>query len=74
VSVQQRDETWVKAATPEQIVAAQNAGELNDLLGRPRPLPTAGQLTAEDIQGRTAEEIEAARVRGQLVTLLSRQG
>ena len=31
--VVQRDEDWVKAATPEQIVTAQRAGELVEYCG-----------------------------------------
>lgn len=31
---EQRDEAWLKLATPEQIVSAQVAGELSNLLGQ----------------------------------------
>ena len=33
---EQRDEAWLKAATPDQIVKAEQAGELDNLLGRVR--------------------------------------
>ena len=64
MSVPQRDEAWLKAASADQIVAAQTAGELNALLGRKPPLPTRGQLTEQDLKGRTPEEIERARAQG----------
>jgi hypothetical protein len=66
----QRDDAWVKAATAQQIVDAQTAGELDALLGRKPRLPTTGQLTAEDLKGRSAEEIENARSNEQLSNLL----
>ena len=31
---EQRTEAWLKDATPAEVVAAKNAGELNALLGR----------------------------------------
>lgn len=39
--VPQRDEAWLKAATPEQIVAANKAGELATLQGQPVPVKLA---------------------------------
>ena len=50
----QRDEAWVKKAGPEEIAAAQQAGELDQLLGR-------GEFyTAPEPQPHTDEERAAA--------------
>jgi hypothetical protein len=68
----QRDEAWVRSHTAEEIVAAQEAGELNILLGRPVPLPKDRQLTEADLVGRSAEEVTAAHAAGQLADILSR--
>jgi hypothetical protein len=34
MAANQRDEKWLKSATPDAIAQAETAGELDDLLGR----------------------------------------
>lgn len=62
----------LKAMTPEEIVLAKAAGELNDLLGIATPdIPAEGQLTREHIQHMTPEQIVEARAAGRFDDLLS---
>lgn len=65
----QRDETWLKTATPEQIVNAQDAGELDDLTGRSR-YPSTGQLQPEHLGKMSADEIRQAYQSGRLTHVL----
>lgn len=52
----QRDQAWVKAATPEQIVAAQQAGELGSYLGS----KTAEQKAHDALVAGSADRVHAA--------------
>jgi hypothetical protein len=65
----QRDEAWLKQASPEQIVKAQQAGELDDLTGRSR-YPSTGQLTAEHLGRMDTREIRQAYKAGRLADVL----
>jgi hypothetical protein len=66
----------LKAMTPDEIVAAQDAGRLDDLLhstGASAPAaetPPAGQLSRADLKAMTPDEQVAAREGGQLDHLL----
>lgn len=68
--MKQRDEQWLKHASPEQIVAAQDAGELDDLTGRSR-YPSTGQLQPEHLGKMSADEIRQAHQDGRLTHLLA---
>ncbi|MFI9846509.1 hypothetical protein ACIHFD_56470 [Nonomuraea sp. NPDC051941] len=65
----QRDKQWLRNATPEQIVAAQDAGELDDLTGRSR-YPSRGQLTPEHLGRMNRDEIRQAHREGRLADVL----
>lgn len=65
----------VQRMTPEQIVAARQAGQLRDLLsGSPRApksdAPPVPQLTREDLADMTNDQIVEARRAGQLAEIL----
>lgn len=66
---QQYTEADLKRMTPEQIVAAEEAGQCDDLLGRSR-YPSTGQLTPEHLGRMTAEEIRQANSEGRLSHVL----
>jgi len=61
--------------SPQQIVEAQAAGQLNQLLGIPLPadIPTEGQLTREHLAHMTAQQIVDAQQAGRLETLMNGQ-
>lgn len=65
----QRTEEWLKRATPDQIVKAQDAGELDDLTGRSR-YPSTGQLTPEHLGQMSPDEIRKAHTEGRLTHVL----
>lgn len=72
-------EQYTRAAlatmTPDEIVAAHKAGQLEDILsgktGTVTAHPRPEQLARADLAGMTPEEIEAARQAGRLADLLS---
>lgn len=68
----QRDHAWLTSATPQQITAAFDAGELNELLGRPVPAAVDGQATEEQLAAMTPEQKAAALQAGQLDAILGR--
>ncbi|WP_162795704.1 hypothetical protein [Nonomuraea lactucae] len=55
--------------SPEAIVAAEQAGHLDDLLGRSR-YPSRGQLTAEHVGQMKRDEVRKAYRDGRLTELL----
>ncbi|OPG04127.1 hypothetical protein [Microbispora sp. GKU 823] len=72
MSTMQRDEDWLAAATPEQINAAYEAGELNALMGTP-VIPNDGQLTDDHLKQMTPEQINRAYESGQLDHILGKE-
>lgn len=70
--VRQRDEAWLRTATPDQVTQARDAGELNELLGRRVPVVPDGQADDEQLSQMTPEEIARAYDSGQLDELLGR--
>ncbi|MBT2207028.1 hypothetical protein [Actinomadura sp. NEAU-AAG7] len=70
--VQQRTRAWLSTATPQQITAALDAGELAELLGRRPPVQLDRQATEDDVAGMTPDEIAAAFEHGHLDELLGR--
>ncbi|MGW2143206.1 hypothetical protein ACWCOT_02775 [Nonomuraea bangladeshensis] len=67
----QYTENDLQRMTPEQIVAAQDAGHLDDVLGRSR-YPARGQLAPEHLGRMTVEEIRQAHSEGRLADILGR--
>lgn len=74
----QRDEAWLKTATPEQIAAAEEAGELDALQGRVvRTFPEVGSIPGlqrerEWIDAATPDRLAAAYEAGELDAYLGR--
>ncbi|MFF2495841.1 hypothetical protein [Agromyces sp. NPDC058064] len=60
----------LKGMTPAQIVAAQDAGQLNDVLGIPAPHEPGPILTREDVrklyEERRFDEITTAQAEGRI--------
>lgn len=69
----QRTEQDLKSMSPDQIVAAHDAGELDELLGRLVASPVDGQLDASHLATMAPEAIVAAHDAGRLDGLLGRQ-
>jgi hypothetical protein len=67
----QYTEAEIKTMSPEQIVAADDAGQLDDLLGRSR-YPSTGQLTPEHLGRMTPDEIRQANSEGRLAHILGK--
>ena len=74
--VPQRDETWLKAASPAEMGRAYAAGELAELIGLPVPLQVAPgeQFTGEQLAKMTPDEITKAFNGGACDELLGRNG
>jgi hypothetical protein len=74
VTVQQRDEAWLLTATAEQVHNAHQAGELNQLMGKPLSLDdapaAAGEAPVQRDQGwidqASPRQLAAAYDRGEL--------
>lgn len=76
-AVLQHDEAWLRTATPDQINAAYQAGELTAIVAVPapeRPEATApeGQLDADTVKAMRPQEITEALDAGTLDHLLGR--
>jgi hypothetical protein len=72
---EQRTDEWVKAASPEGVMAAHRAGELRDWLSGPNvpaAMPTAreGQRDESWVRLATAAQVDSARVAGELDDML----
>ncbi|RAY13602.1 hypothetical protein DPM19_18155 [Actinomadura craniellae] len=68
----QRDDAWLKAATPAQIAQAHDAGELVALMGGHVPdIPAEGQLTHEHVTQMTPAQITQALHAGRLTDVLT---
>jgi hypothetical protein len=72
--MKQLREADLKLMSPEEIVKAQEAGQLDDLLGKPRrDIPRTGQLKEHHLKLMTPEEIVAAEAAGRFDDLLGRK-
>lgn len=72
---EQRDAAWVKAASPEGVVAAHRAGELHDWLAGPNvpaamPAAREGQRDESWVRLATAAQVDSARKAGELDDVL----
>ncbi len=71
----QRDDAWLKTATPEEIADAMGRGELAELLGRAAPSAEVdGQAAEVDLEAMTPEQVADAYHAGKFDALLGRAG
>lgn len=72
VFVAQRDDQWLKAASPEEILHAKEQGELAEVMGQRVPFARHRAVKEQELKQMSPDEIARAYEDGDLDELLGR--